>query len=231
MGAPFRLYLPSSRVYICSSCSTHLAADEDVISRSFHGRIGRAYLFGTCMLGLPTVIQCSDPDWTEKATNVIKAEPESRTLLSGMHKISNLHCRVCNQLLGWEYIEAQPESQKYKEVRCQLKKKNLQVQKCWLRSGTSSSGEITYQARWQQVLTIYLMRYKHMNWGKIFHVIVAISEVISILYLSPTKNSAWAQLVCCIILNKCVQKSSMISIIHSLCWVWNTVSWHIAAKI
>lgn len=117
MGIPFRIFLPSSRVYTCSACATHLAADEDVISRSFHGRIGRAYLFGKDRIYMNTK-NALDTNYLyiEKATNVIRGEPESRSLLSGIHKVADLHCRVCNQILGWVYIEAQQDSQKYKEV-------------------------------------------------------------------------------------------------------------------
>lgn len=98
MGAPFRIYLGSSRIYSCNGCGTHLAADEDVICRSFHGLIGRAYLF-------------------ERATNVLRGEPENRSLLSGLYTVADLHCRVCDQVLGWVYIQADRDSQKHKEVR------------------------------------------------------------------------------------------------------------------
>lgn len=68
MGAPFRIYLASTRVYTCSSCGTHLAADEHVMNRNFNGRIGRAYLFGASR-STPLVLSlypkrwrmCSDP--------------------------------------------------------------------------------------------------------------------------------------------------------------------------
>lgn len=112
MGAPFRLYLQSPRVYICSSCETHLASDEDVVSANFHGNAGRAFL-------------------VKSAINVIYSAPTERSLLSGMHMVADLRCRVCDQLLGWKYIRAQAEAQKYKEGHVLLEKLRLTKSKKW----------------------------------------------------------------------------------------------------
>lgn len=45
MGRVFRRFLDSARVYTCSGCDAHLADEEHVISKSFQGRLGRAFLF------------------------------------------------------------------------------------------------------------------------------------------------------------------------------------------
>ena len=45
MGKLFKAYLSGPRVYCCHNCATHLAEHEDIVSTSFHGRCGRAFLF------------------------------------------------------------------------------------------------------------------------------------------------------------------------------------------
>lgn len=54
------------RVYSCSKCRTHLAMYDDIMSKSFHGRNGRAFLF-------------------HKAFNVKLGPKESRMLMTGVH--------------------------------------------------------------------------------------------------------------------------------------------------
>eukprot|EP01147_Barroeca_monosierra_P009079 gene9079-10351_t len=45
MGKLFREFLNNSSIYSCISCHTHLAAEDALVSKAFHGRLGRAYLF------------------------------------------------------------------------------------------------------------------------------------------------------------------------------------------
>ncbi|ORZ36250.1 hypothetical protein BCR44DRAFT_1433083 [Catenaria anguillulae PL171] len=35
--------------------------------------------------------------------------------MTGRHLVSDCQCVVCGETLGWKYIEAQEQSQKYKE--------------------------------------------------------------------------------------------------------------------
>ncbi|KAJ2825940.1 hypothetical protein IWW50_002612 [Coemansia erecta] len=69
-----------------------------VISRTFQGRHGRAYL-------------------TESVVNERLGEDEDRLLMTGLHTVCDLYCRCCNVVLGWKYIRAYDKSQRYKEGR------------------------------------------------------------------------------------------------------------------
>lgn len=113
MGAPFRFFLESPRVYTCSCCAAHLASDDDVVSANFHGNAGRAFL-------------------VKSAVNVVHSSPKERALLSGMHLVADLRCRICEQLLGWKYVRAQQDSQKYKEGHVLLEKLRLSKSSKWL---------------------------------------------------------------------------------------------------
>lgn len=44
-GRPFKQYLCGDRIYSCSQCRTHAADHNDMVSKAFQGRHGRAYLF------------------------------------------------------------------------------------------------------------------------------------------------------------------------------------------
>ena len=42
-----RKFLPGTRIYACGNCHAHLTNHDDIVSKSFQGRTGRAYLFNT----------------------------------------------------------------------------------------------------------------------------------------------------------------------------------------
>jgi len=106
MGRVFREFLVSPRIYTCSGCDTHLTDEQHIISKTFQGRLGRAFLF-------------------EKAVNVVRGPAESRILVSGAHKVADLRCTMCNNLLGWIYLHAKDQNQKYKEGRILFEKSRL----------------------------------------------------------------------------------------------------------
>lgn len=45
MGRPFKEYLAGTRVYSCANCRAHSCDHDDIVSKAFQGRHGRAYLF------------------------------------------------------------------------------------------------------------------------------------------------------------------------------------------
>ena len=63
--------------------STH----EQLVSKSFQGRHGRAFLFTT-------------------ATNVMLGPKEERILMTGLHSVADIYCTECSSRLGWKYLEA-----------------------------------------------------------------------------------------------------------------------------
>ncbi|GAA56987.1 protein yippee-like 2 [Clonorchis sinensis] len=95
----FQDYLPTrgnSWTYSCLHCRAHLARHEDLISKSFQGSQGRAYLFNQVM-------------------NVEYSEAKQRVLLTGIHFVADVFCACCQTMLGWKYERAFEASQRYKE--------------------------------------------------------------------------------------------------------------------
>ena len=84
------------QIYSCKHCRTHLALYEDIVSKSFHSRHGRAYLFS-------------------KVVNVTVGVNEDRQMLTGMHTVADIFCVGCGSIVGWKYETAHEKSQKYKE--------------------------------------------------------------------------------------------------------------------
>ncbi|XP_022666018.1 protein yippee-like 1 [Varroa jacobsoni] len=84
------------RTYSCIHCRAHLASHEELISKSFQGSQGRAYLFNSVV-------------------NIGCGPAEERFLLTGLHAVADIHCESCKTTLGWKYEHAFETSQKYKE--------------------------------------------------------------------------------------------------------------------
>ncbi|KAL3508704.1 hypothetical protein ACH5RR_028105 [Cinchona calisaya] len=102
MGRIFVVDL-EGRTYKCKFCKTHLALAVDLVSRAFHCRSGKAYLFNN-------------------AVNITVGPHEERMMLSGMHTVADLYCCFCGQIVGWKYEAAHEESQKYKEGKFVLER-------------------------------------------------------------------------------------------------------------
>mmetsp|Transcript_56851 Transcript_56851/g.64885 ORF Transcript_56851/g.64885 Transcript_56851/m.64885 type:complete len:113 (-) Transcript_56851:377-715(-) len=96
MGQTFLLYIDAPRIYICGHCRCHLANLDDLVSKAFQGRHGKAYLFDTI-------------------TNFSLGPLEERTLNTGQHVVCDIFCKGCHRVIGWKYEVAHEPSQKYKE--------------------------------------------------------------------------------------------------------------------
>ncbi|XP_039292842.1 protein yippee-like 1 isoform X2 [Nilaparvata lugens] len=97
MVKTFQAYLPHChRTYSCIHCRAHLANHDELISKSFQGSQGRAYLFNSVV-------------------NVGCGPAEERVLLTGLHAVADIYCECCKTTLGWKYEHAFESSQKYKE--------------------------------------------------------------------------------------------------------------------
>ncbi|KAL5721084.1 hypothetical protein ACHQM5_013690 [Ranunculus cassubicifolius] len=84
------------RIYSCKHCHADLALTEDIVSKQFHSRHGKAYLFS-------------------KVVNVTVGEKEERMMITGWHTVGDIFCVGCGSLVGWKYFAAHENSQKYKE--------------------------------------------------------------------------------------------------------------------
>jgi hypothetical protein len=57
----------------------------------------------------------SETKWTEgDLPNTLTHKPQPRQLVTGAHTVSDISCRGCGSVLGWKYVDAAEESQKYK---------------------------------------------------------------------------------------------------------------------
>ncbi|XP_022351449.1 protein yippee-like 1 isoform X1 [Enhydra lutris kenyoni] len=82
----FQAYLPNChRTYSCVHCRAHLANHDELISKSFQGSQGRAYLFNSVV-------------------NVGCGPAEERVLLTGLHAVADIYCENCKTTLGWKYV-------------------------------------------------------------------------------------------------------------------------------
>ncbi|KAF5478689.1 hypothetical protein F2P56_005229 [Juglans regia] len=102
MGRVFVVEL-EGRSYRCKFCKTHLALADDLVSRAFHCRRGKAYLFNN-------------------AVNLVVGALEERLMLSGLHTVADIFCCCCGQIVGWKYEAAHERSQKYKEGKYVLER-------------------------------------------------------------------------------------------------------------
>lgn len=104
MGMLYEHYLEGDAVYTCAECGIDLTTANELISTSFRGRTGGAWLFS-------------------KVYNVSEGAFEERMMTTGEHSIVEIYCNRCGCNVGWKYIEATNESQKYKQGKYILEKK------------------------------------------------------------------------------------------------------------
>jgi hypothetical protein len=99
MGRVFKTYLDecATKIYGCSTCRAHVADADAVVSKAFQGRHGRAYLVEAAGV-----------------VNVTEGAVEERLLMTGLHHVSDISCCVCGSVLGWKYVQAFEEAQRYK---------------------------------------------------------------------------------------------------------------------
>mmetsp|Transcript_34479 Transcript_34479/g.76614 ORF Transcript_34479/g.76614 Transcript_34479/m.76614 type:complete len:113 (-) Transcript_34479:1363-1701(-) len=112
MGLPFKIYINAPRVYSCATCRAHAADHDDLLSKAFQGRHGRAYLFNNVV-------------------NVTLGPKEERILITGLHTVADIYCTCCNTVLGWKYEHAFEETQKYKEGKFIIEKAKVMKEGSW----------------------------------------------------------------------------------------------------
>ncbi|KAK7339867.1 hypothetical protein VNO77_20553 [Canavalia gladiata] len=105
MGRLFLINLEGN-FYSCKHCQTHFAYADDIISKSFHCRHGKAYLF-------------------DKVVNVTAGEKEERMMITGLHTVVDIFCVACGSIVGWKYEAAHEKAQKYKEGKFILERYKL----------------------------------------------------------------------------------------------------------
>jgi len=66
------------------------------------------------------------------SVNVSVGEKENRTLITGLHSVADIQCNVCHSTLGWKYLEAFEESQKYKENKFIIERVKMMKEDGWV---------------------------------------------------------------------------------------------------
>ncbi|GFE55158.1 zinc binding protein [Babesia ovis] len=96
-------------LFSCAECGIPVSSSSDLLSTSFRGRTGSAWLFG-------------------KVYNVSEGTVEERMMTTGQHSITDIYCNGCGNNLGWKYYDAIHESQRYKCGKIILEKASYQFQ-------------------------------------------------------------------------------------------------------
>ncbi|KAI1625988.1 peptidylprolyl isomerase [Exophiala viscosa] len=107
----------------CAKCSTDLCLTSQIISKGFTGRHGRAYL----VQGTTSHIQTTAP----ALPNTYQNKSIPRNLVTGQHIVSDISCAICGSVLGWKYVEASEDSQKYKVGKFILETKRIRTSVSW----------------------------------------------------------------------------------------------------
>ncbi|KAJ4839116.1 hypothetical protein Tsubulata_014926 [Turnera subulata] len=91
------------RLYSCYRCQNPVSRHDDIVSKGFQASSGRAFLFTHAM-------------------NISLGPRQDRHLITGLHTVADVYCSCCGEELGWKYVKAYEESQKYKEGKVILEK-------------------------------------------------------------------------------------------------------------
>lgn len=116
----------------CAKCLTHLLPTTSIISKGFTGRHGRAYLVSppppTALYPYnthATHASINDDFQPGDLPNVATLKPMPRQLVTGAHTVSDVSCKVCGEVLGWKYVDAEEDAQKYKVGKFILETKRV----------------------------------------------------------------------------------------------------------
>ena len=66
-----------------------------------------------------------------KVVNITVGEKEERLLMTGVHTVADISCKVCRAKLGWKYVKAREKHQKYKEGRYIVEKSKISREIVW----------------------------------------------------------------------------------------------------
>ncbi|MCJ1237369.1 hypothetical protein MMC14_005354 [Varicellaria rhodocarpa] len=134
-------YIQGHTSYLrCARCAADLCFTSHIISKGFTGRHGRAYLVSGPKNSSRSIDATCLPN-----THVHKAVP--RQLVTGAHTVSDVSCAFCGSLLGWKYVAAEEETQRYKVGKFILETKKICASTSWENDRTDeSAGDIVREA-------------------------------------------------------------------------------------
>jgi hypothetical protein len=117
----------------CARCLADLALSHQIISKGFTGRHGRAYLVAPSQASISNPFtrtherDRSLPNLPNTYTN----KPVPRQLVTGAHTVGDINCSQCGSNLGWKYVAAEDEAQRYKVGKFILETKKVMRSSTW----------------------------------------------------------------------------------------------------
>lgn len=120
----------------CARCLSDLALSNQIISKGFTGRHGRAYLVAPSAsaisanpLSLSSIKAKNDA--LPNLPNTYTHKPVPRQLVTGAHTVGDISCAQCGSVLGWKYVAAEEEAQRYKVGKFILETKRVCRTSTW----------------------------------------------------------------------------------------------------
>ncbi|OBT69242.1 hypothetical protein VE03_01945 [Pseudogymnoascus sp. 23342-1-I1] len=133
---PYTLHHARPSHLKCSTCATDLAFASQIISKAFTGRHGRAYLVSP-----PPLPRGADKDDPRSLINITVGRAVSRQLATGAHVVADISCAICGKVVGWKYVDAREEAQRYKVGKFILEMRRVVVVRGWEDGGVEEAGE------------------------------------------------------------------------------------------
>ncbi|KAH6610801.1 yippee family [Trichoderma cornu-damae] len=116
------------------------AFTSQIISKGFTGRYGRAYLISP-----PAAGPGGPGDTSSSLLNIRIGKNENRQLVTGWHIVADICCGICSRKLGWKYVDAKEESQKYKVGKFILETERVVTHRSWEDVPISEGLELMYE--------------------------------------------------------------------------------------
>ncbi|KAH7148824.1 yippee zinc-binding/DNA-binding /Mis18, centromere assembly-domain-containing protein [Dactylonectria macrodidyma] len=104
----------------CLTCSADVALASQIISKGFTGRYGRAFL-----------VAPPAPPAPQSLLNIRIGRSENRQLVTGWHVVADISCGSCGTKLGWKYVDAKEQGQKYKVGKFILETERVVTHQSW----------------------------------------------------------------------------------------------------
>ncbi|KAL1866930.1 hypothetical protein Plec18167_008862 [Paecilomyces lecythidis] len=133
-------YLNGHISYIqCARCAAELCFTSQIISKGFTGRHGRAYLVSADPI-TTAISMTSSSSPTASLPNTVTHKAVPRQLVTGAHTVSDISCLLCGSILGWKYVAAEEESQRYKVGKFILETQRITTTSRWDGTGNNDLG-------------------------------------------------------------------------------------------
>lgn len=113
----------------CARCGAHVCHTSQIVSKGFTGRHGRAYLVSPTDSSSMNGYQQTNN--TATLLNTITQRAVPRQLVTGAHTVADFNCIICGSVLGWKYIAAEEEAQRYKVGKYIIETKRITTSSCW----------------------------------------------------------------------------------------------------